>query len=134
MASVDARRGSLLLVQTGWILSGITIAFMAADLAATAMGTELVRRATLEIGFPLRLMWVIGVLQLACLVLYAIPVTSIVGAIVFTGLLGAAIFSHLRVAGAVTADTVVGVVLGVLTWGGLWCRDSRLRVLLPWRR
>lgn len=132
--SVQTGQLSRSMPRTGWILSGIVIAFMALDFGATAMGTEAVKKATLEVGFPLRLMWVVGALQLACLVLYAIPATSVFGAIILTGFLGAAVFSHLRVSGAVTADIVVGLVLGILAWGGLWCRESRLQALLPLRR
>lgn len=132
--SVEAGRVSRSMPRTGWILSGIVIAFLALDFGATAMGAQAVKSATLAIGFPLRLMWVVGALQLACLVLYAIPATSVLGAIILTGFLGAAVFSHLRVTGTVTADIVVGLALGVLAWGGLWCRDSRVRALFPLRR
>jgi len=120
--------------RTGWVLSGIVIAFMVVDAGTTLLAIEPVKKATLETGYPLNLVWLIGVVQLICLVLYAIPATSVFGAIILTGFLGGAITTHLRVAGTLTPEMIVSLVLGVLAWGGLWFRDPRLRVLIPRRR
>jgi hypothetical protein len=120
--------------RTGWILSGIVIAFMLFDAGANLFAIEPIKKATLEIGYPLDKMWLIGALALICVVLYAIPATSVLGAIILTGFLGAAISSHLRVAGTLTPEMIVSLILGLLAWGGLWFRDPRLRVLIPRRR
>ena len=117
--------------RTGWVLSGIVIAFMVVDAGTTLLAIEPVKKATLETGYPLDLMWLIGALQLVCLVLYAVPATSVLGAIILTGFLGGAITSHLRVAATLTPEMILSVILGVLAWGGLWFRDPRLRVLIP---
>jgi hypothetical protein len=107
---------------------------MVIDVCGTLLAIEPLKRATLEIGYPLDMMWLIGTLALICLVLYAIPATSVLGAIILTGYLGGAITSHLRVAAGVTPEMIVSLTLGVLAWGGLWFRDPRLRVLIPRRR
>jgi len=120
--------------RTGWILSGIVIAFMVADAGGTLLAIEPLKKATLETGYPLHLMGLIGALALICLVLYAIPATCVLGAIILTGYLGGAITSHLRVASGLTPEMIVSFILGVLAWGGLWFRDPRLRVLIPHRR
>jgi len=120
--------------RTGWILSGMVIAFMVADAGGTLLAIEPIKKATLETGYPLHLMWLIGTLGLICLVLYAIPATCVLGAIILTGYLGGAITSHLRVASGLTPEMIVSFVLGVMAWGGLWFRDPRLRVLIPRRR
>lgn len=120
--------------RAGWILSGIVIAFMAADAGATLSAIEPIKKAMLETGYPPEQMWLIGALELICLVLYAIPATCVLGAIILTGFLGAAITSHLRVAGTLTPEMIVSLLLGVLAWGGLWFRDPRLRLLIPRRR
>ncbi len=130
---VDTRENPRSKLWTGWILSGIVIAFLVADCGATLLGITPITKATLEIGYPLGLMWVIGALQLICLVLYAIPTTCVLGAIVFTGFLGGAIASHLRVAATLTPEMIVSFILGVLAWGGLWFRNPGLRVLIPRR-
>ena len=132
--SIDAQGNTQAMRRTGWILSGLVIAFMIADVAGTLLALEPLKRATLEIGYPLDLMWLIGALALICVVLYAIPATCVLGAIILTGFLGGAITSHLRVAGTLTPEMIVSLTLGVFAWGGLWLRDPRLRVLIPRRR
>ena len=131
---IEALGNTRAMHRTGWILSGIVIAFMTADAGGTLLAIEPLRKATLEIGYPLDRMWLIGALSLICIVLYAIPATCVLGAIVLTGFLGGAIMSHLRVAGTLTPEMIVSLTLGVLAWGGLWLRDPRLRVLIPHRR
>ncbi len=128
--TLEAQRKTRIMLRTGWVLSGIVIAFMFADSAATFLGIAPLEKATLEIGYPLDLTWVIGALQLLCAVLYTAPATRVLGAILLTGFLGGAIASHLRVAATLTPEMMVSFVLGVLAWGGLWFRDARLRALL----
>ncbi len=132
--SIEARGDTQAMRRTGRILSGIVIAFMAGDAGATLLAIEPIKNATLETGYPLDVMWLIGALALICVVLYAIPATCVLGAIVLTGYLGGAIATHLRVAGTLTPEMIVSLVLGVLAWGGLWFRCPRLRALLPRRR
>lgn len=132
MSSIS-RANPIAMQRTGWILSGIVMAFMAFDAGATLLAIEPIKKATLETGYALDLMRPIGALALICLVLYAVPATCVLGAIVLTGYLGGAIATHLRVAGTVTPEMIVSFILGVLAWGGLWFRDPRLRVLIPRR-
>ena len=128
---IEAQGNTQAMRRTGGILSGIVIVFMVADAGATLVGIEPIKKATLETGYPLDLMWVIGALSLICVVLYAIPATCVLGAIMLTAYLGGAITSHLRIAGTLTPEMIVSLILGVLAWGGLWFRDPRLRVLIP---
>lgn len=131
---IEAQANSQAMRRTGWILSGLVIAFMVGDAGATLLAIEPIKKATLETGYPLDLMPLIGVLALICLVLYAIPATGVLGAILLTGYLGGAIATHLRVAGTLTPEMIVSLALGVLAWGGLWFRDPRVRALIPSRR
>jgi hypothetical protein len=71
----------------------------------------------------------LGILELICAVIYVIPRTSMLGAILLTGYLGGAIATHVRVG----EQFIMPAVLGVLIWGGLYLRDYRLRALLPLR-
>lgn len=80
-----------------------------------------------HLGIPLDQAFGLGVLELSCTVIYLVPRTSVIGAILLTGYLGGAIQSHLRVGDPYYTQ----VILGVLLWGGLWLRDPRLRALLP---
>jgi hypothetical protein len=83
-----------------------------------------------RLGYPENLVIVIGVLELVCTVVYAIPRTSVLGAILLTGYLGGATATHVRI-----GDPFFGpVVFGVLVWLGLFLSEERLRELLPLRR
>jgi hypothetical protein len=82
-------------------------------------------------GYPEGTLVAIGVTELACAILYAIPRTSVLGAILVTGYLGGATASHVRIG---EVAFIAPVVLGILAWGGLFLRDPRLRALLPLRR
>ncbi len=72
----------------------------------------------------------LGILELACVVIYLIPRTAVVGAILLTGYLGGAMVTHLRIG----EPPVTHVILGIVLWGGLWLRDPRLRALMPFVR
>jgi DoxX-like family len=82
-------------------------------------------------GYPEAALLAIGVVELACAVIYAIPRTAVLGAILITGFLGGATATHVRVG---EMAFVAPVILGVLAWAGLFLRDPRLRALLPLRR
>ncbi len=84
-------------------------------------------------GWPLSLANVLGTLLLACIALYAIPRTSILGAILLTGYLGGAVATHLRAGDPLFSHILFPTYLGVLLWLGLYLRDDRVRVLIPLR-
>jgi uncharacterized membrane protein YphA (DoxX/SURF4 family) len=83
-----------------------------------------------HLGVPVSLALGMGILELSCTIIYVIPRTAVLGAILLTGYLGGAVLTHLRV-----GDPFLAPVLpGVLLWGGLYLRDPRLRALIPLRR
>jgi DoxX-like family len=79
-------------------------------------------------GAPEKLIFPVGLIELICCVVYVIPRTSVLGAILMTGLLGGATITTLRIG---DPTYPLPVVLGMLAWGGLWMRDARLRALIP---
>lgn len=81
-------------------------------------------------GYPESQMVVLGIVEIACTLVYIIPQTSYLGAILMTGYLGGATASNVRIG---DPSSYVTVILGVLVWGGLYLRDARLRALLPFR-
>ena len=83
-----------------------------------------------HLGYPESLALGLGILELACTVIYIIPRTSVLGAILLTGYLGGAIATHVRIG----EPYFIPIILGVLVWGGLFLRDERLRALIPLRR
>jgi len=84
-----------------------------------------------ETGFAMDLTRVVGPIILACAILYAIPATAVLGAILVTGFLGGAICTHLRIGELGSPPEIVSLLLGVMTWGGLYARDHRIRAILP---
>jgi hypothetical protein len=76
----------------------------------------------------------LGVLLLICTLLYAVPQTAVLGAILLTGYLGGAVATHVRIASPLFSHILFGVYIGVLMWGGLYLRDARIRTLLPLRK
>ncbi len=81
-------------------------------------------------GYPESLILGIGILEIACAIVYLIPRTSVLGAILVTGYLGGATATNVRVG---DPSSYVTVILGVLAWGGLYLREDRLRALIPLR-
>jgi hypothetical protein len=85
-----------------------------------------------RLGYPGNVILGIGILEAACTVIYAIPRTSVLGAILLTGYLGGAVATHVRV-GDPFFNVFMPILLGALVWGGLYLRDERLRALIPLR-
>jgi hypothetical protein len=119
---------------TGRILSGLVVAFLLLDGAIKLIPLDIVVQTSQELGIPVHLARTLGVLTLAGTVLYAMPRTSVLGAILLTGYLGGAIYTHLRAGSPLLTHTFFGIYLGVLIWGGLWLRDDRVRALIPFAR
>ena len=86
-----------------------------------------------KLGYPPTLAVTLGVLLLACLVVYMIPKTAVLGAILLTGYLGGAVATHVRVGDPLVSHVLFPVYMGLFIWGGLYFRDERLRVLIPLR-
>jgi hypothetical protein len=122
--------------RTGRVLSGLVIVFMLFDGAIKLVPWPIVTETMEKIGYGSSesLARTLGVITVACTVLYAIPPTSIVGAILLTGYLGGAMASHLRIGSPLFTHTLFGLYLGLMVWGGLWLRDRSLRTLLPFHR
>jgi hypothetical protein len=116
---------------TGRIMSGLVIAFMLLDGAMKLVPLDVVVTTSEQMGIPGSLARTLGVIGFICTLLYAVPRTSVLGAILLTGYLGGAIASHLRLGDPIFTHTLFGLYLGLLTWGGLYLRDARLRALIP---
>ncbi len=115
---------------TGRVLSTLPVLMLIMSGAMKLSGsTQVVEFFVGKFGYPQSTLLWIGVLELACTLLYLIPRTAVLGAILLTGYLGGAIATHVRV-----SDAFLGpLVLGVLVWAGLYLRDERIRGLMPLR-
>lgn len=116
----------------GGIMSGLVIAFMLLDGGMKLVPLDVVISTSKQMGISGDLARPLGVIGL-CTLLYAIPRTSVIGAILLTSYLGSAIASHLRLGDPIFTQTLFGFYLGLLVWGGLYLRDNRLRGLISLR-
>lgn len=116
----------------GWVLSGLMIAFLVMDAAMKLLALPVVLETQAPLGFAgAATARGLGVLLLACTLLYAAPQTAVLGAILLTGYLGGSVAVHLRVGDPLFTHILFGVYLGLLLWLGLYLRDARLRALVP---
>ena len=119
---------------TGRIMSALPALFLFADGVGKLVKPAPVVEGTVQLGYPESVLVGIGIVLLACTVLYGIPRTAVFGAILLTGYLGGAIATHVRVGSPLFSHILFPVYLAVLLWGGLYLRDERLRALIPLRR
>ena len=116
----------------GRIMSALPALFLLMDGVMKLFKPEVVVKTTVQLGYPESVILPLGFVLLACAVLYLIPRTSVLGAILLTGYLGGAVATHVRV-GEGLFSIVFPIIFGVLIWGGLYLRDERLRALIPLR-
>jgi hypothetical protein len=118
---------------TGWILSSVVAAqLLSSAFFRATYHTAAVAEIVTSYGYPESAIVRIVIAECALVVLYLVPQTSVLAAIVMTGYLGGAVATHLRIAD--TARAVIPLVEGILAWGGLYLRDRRIRQLIPFRR
>ncbi|HEU4624219.1 MAG TPA: DoxX family protein [Steroidobacteraceae bacterium] len=122
------------LVWTGRVLSGLVVAFMLFDAIIKLIPIQAVYDTFRQMGIPEHLAFEIGLIGLTCTILYAIPRTAVLGAILLTAMYGGGIASHLRIGSPLFSHVLFGVYLGLFAWGGLFLRDARLRALIPLRK
>ena len=116
----------------GYIVSALPTLFLLLDGVAKLFKPTFVVEATTKLGYQESTIVPLGIVLVICSVLYLIPVTSILGAILLTGYLGGAVATHVRM-GEGAFPIVFPVIVGILLWGGLYFRDTRIRALLPFR-
>jgi hypothetical protein len=120
----------------GRITSGLVIVFLLFDGAIKLVPLPVVTETMDRMGYGSSetLARTLGIITIVCTVLYSVPPTSILGAILLTGYLGGAMASHLRIGSPLFTHTLFGFYLGLMLWGGLWLRDKNLQSLIPFRR
>lgn len=120
-------------IWTGRVLTGLAAAFLAWDGAIKVLNITAVADAFTQLGYPVSTAVGVGLLELACLSLYLVPRTSVLGAVLLTGYLGGAISTHVRVGNPLFSHVLFPSYVALLVWGGLYLREPRLRGLLPLR-
>jgi len=117
---------------TGRIISALPVLFLLVDGVMKLLKPRVVVDATVQLGYPESVILGLGIVLITCTILYIIPPTSGLGAILLTGYLGGAVATHVRV-GEGLFPVLFPVIVGVLIWGGLYLRNERVRALIPLR-
>ena len=118
----------------GRILSGAAVLFLLFDSVIKVMVIAPVVESFARVGWPDRLAHAIGILELLLVVVYLIPRSSILGAILLTGYLGGAVATHVRIGDPLFTHVLFPIYVAVLLWGGLFLRDERVHALIAPRR
>jgi hypothetical protein len=118
-------------VVAGYVLSTLTVAILLADAGATLFFPTKLQAEMDATGFPMTLARSLGVIEVSLAILYAVPRTAVLGAILITGFFGGAICAHFRIGEMSSPAQLVATAIGIIAWAGLWFRDARLRELLP---
>jgi hypothetical protein len=119
---------------TGRILSGLASAFLILDSVGKLLRVQPVIEGTTSLGYSVSVIVPLGVTLLACVLVYLVPRTAVLGAILLTGYLGGAVATHVRVGNPVLTHVLAPTYYAAMLWGGLILRDSRLRAFLPFGR
>ena len=114
----------------GRVLSALPVLLLLSASMKLSRAPMVVETFVGKLGYPASVLPALAVLELFCTVVYAVPRTAVLGAVLLTGYLGGAVATHVRVG----EPFVVPLLLGVLPWAGLYLRDQRVRALLPLRK
>ena len=118
---------------TGWLFSALVVAqLLSSAFFRATQHTYAVAEIVTGYGYPESAIALIVIAECVLVLLYLVPQTSVLAAIVMTGYLGGAVATHMRIGD--TARAAIPLVVGILAWGGLYLRDSRIRQLIPFRR
>ena len=120
--------------RTGLVLYVLVIAFVLFDAVSHILNLQPVKDASVDLGLRDDMAPITGIVMLIILVLYAIPASSILGAILLTGYLGGAVLTNWRVDKPLLSTVFFAIYVGIASWAALYLRDERVRSIIPLRR
>ena len=121
-------------VWTGRVFSALAVLFLTMDAVMKLIVVPEAVKGTGQLGWPVSSIVPLGILQAILLIIYIVPRTSVLGAILWTGYLGGAVATHVRVGNPLFSHILFPTYVAALLWLGLWLRDRRVRALVPLRR
>ncbi|HEY8576846.1 MAG TPA: DoxX family protein [Devosia sp.] len=120
------------MIIAGWVMSAlVTLFLLGASAAPKLMGSQLAVDPLTVVGWPTKYMMLIGVIEVVCAILFIVPKTALLGAVLLTALLGAALAANLRVDNPLFSHTLFSIYLGVFAWVALWLREPKIRGVFP---
>jgi hypothetical protein len=118
-------------VMTFRALSGLVVVFLGWDTLIKLFAFSVAVEGTASLGYPVHLVIWIGLLEFLCLVIYLLPRTEVLGAVLWTAYLGGAIATHVRVGNPLFSHVLFPIYIAVFLWGKLWLKSETLRQVLP---
>jgi len=115
---------------SGRIATGLAVLFVLFDAGVKLVGAKAAVDATVQLGYQPHHLIPIGIIELACLIVYLVPRTAVIGAVLWTGYLGGAVASNVRLDNPLFSHTLFPVYFAALLWAGLYARDARVKSLL----
>jgi len=128
-SETEVAGGSKKLYWAGWVMSALPSAMLIFSGVMKLTQSEQIVEGFTHLGYDPKIAMGLGIVELACTIIYLIPQTAVLGAILLTGYLGGATATHLRIG----EPYFMTVIFGAVLWGGLYLRDPRIRALLPLR-
>lgn len=122
---------SIAAIWTGRLLGALVVLSLLADAGVNVFLPHLLAENLTKIGFPIGLAPMVGSVLFVCVLLYMIPRTSVLGAVLITAFLGGAICAHLRIGEIGSPPQVISALLGIAAWASLYLRNGDVRGLLP---
>lgn len=119
----------------GWTLSALFALFMVgASVAPKLLGMPIAQETMAALGWPDAPILLIGLLELACTLLFLFPPTALLGSVLMMAILGGAMVTQIRAGSPLFSHTLFSIYLGIMMWGGLILRDARMRAVFPFAR
>ena len=118
----------------GRILSGLAVLFLLFDATLKFIKPQAVIQGTVDLGYPVTVITPLAITLLTCTILYIVPMTQVLGAILLTGYLGGAVATHVRHGDPLFSHILFPIYLGAFLWLGLYLRDPALRDFVPFRK
>jgi hypothetical protein len=125
--SIRVRAISRAAIWSGRIITGVISVLLAMDASLKVFMLGPAVEGTMQLGYPPHLVFPLGLIEAVSLVLYLVPRTSVLGAVLWTVYLGGAVATHVRLDNPIFTHTLSPIYVAAMLWGGLWLRDRRLR-------
>jgi hypothetical protein len=114
----------------GRVLTGVAVLFLVFDTVIKLVGVKEAVEGTVQLGFAPHHLPIIGLIEVACLVVYLVPRTAPLGAVLWTGYFGGAIVTHFRLGNPLLTHVLFPIYVSILIWGSLYLRDPRVRAVV----
>lgn len=121
-------------IWTGRVITAIVVLFLLFDSITKLLRVDAVVKASEQMGYPVSLLTVVGIILLVCVIIYVNPRTSILGGVLLTGYLGGAVEVNLRAGSPLFSNVLFPVYFGILVWAGLYLRNQRVREFISFRK